>query len=141
MDKLQRIKLSKDEQDSAYVSTTELIDVINDLSMAESSLNQLKEELQENIKMYNYQEFDIFGNIEDNRLKTKNLGNQKHRENKKDKLKILGITKNTKLEEYKNRIQEIKRNLDESFNKIKSKYDMSIYVLSRIRRCTKKRVL
>ena len=137
MDKLQRVKLSKEEQDSAYISTTELIDVINDLSIAEKSLNQLKEELQENIKMYDYQEFDIFGNIEDNRLKTKNLGNQKHRENKKDKFKILGITKNTELEEYKNRIQEIKRNLNESFNKIKSKYDMSIYVISRIRRSIK----
>ena len=137
MDKLQRVKLSKEEQDSAYISTTELIDVINDLSIAEKSLNQLKEELQENIKMYDYQEFDIFGNIEDNRLKTKNLGNQKHRENKKDKFKILGITKITELEEYKNRIQEIKRNLNESFNKIKSKYDMSIYVISRIRRSIK----
>lgn len=130
MDKLQRVKLSKEEQDSAYISTTELIDVMNDLSIAEKSLNKLKEELQENIKMYDYQEFDIFGNIEDNRLKTKNLGNQKHRENKKDKFKILGITKNTELEEYKNRIQEIKRNLNESFRKMKSKYDMSIYTIS-----------
>lgn len=68
--------------------------------------------------------------MQDNLAKTKNLGNQKHRENKKDKLKILGITKNTTIEEYINRINEVKTNLSESLKKIKSKYDMSLYVIS-----------
>ncbi len=130
MDKKQRIKLSKVEQDSVYIATTNLIDTINNIDIAESSLENLKKQQDENIKVYNFQEFDIFGNMQENIAKTKNLGNQKHRENKKDALKILGITKNTTLEEYINKINEIKNNLNESFKKIKSKYDMSIYVVS-----------
>lgn len=130
MDKTQRIKLSKVEQDSAYIATTEVINTINDISLAEVSLDKLKQMQEENIKVYDFQEFDIFGNMQNSIAKTKNLGNQKHRENKKDILKILGITKNTTLEEYKNKINEIKNNLNESFKKIKSKYDMSIYVVS-----------
>ncbi len=62
--------------------------------------------------------------------KTKNLGNQKHRENKKNKLKVLEITKNTTVEEYTEKINEVKKYLNESFNKIKSKYDMSIYLVA-----------
>lgn len=122
--------MSKVEQDSVYIATINLIDTINNIDIAESSLENLKKQQDENIKVYNFQEFDIFGNMQENIAKTKNLGNQKHRENKKDALKILGITKNTTLEEYINKINEIKNNLNESFKKIKSKYDMSIYVVS-----------
>ena len=128
---MQRVKLSKIEQDSAYIATTDMINVINNTDLAEEYLEKLKREQEENIKVYNFQEFDIFGNVQDNRTKTKNLGNQKHRENKKDILKVLAITKNTTLEEYTNKINEIKNNLNESFNKIKSKYNMSIYVVSK----------
>lgn len=130
MDKTQRIKLSKIEQDSAYVATTEIINTINDISFAESSLDKLKQMQDENVKVYNFQEFNIFGNMQESIAKTKNLGNQKHRENKKDILKVLGITKNTTLEEYTNKINEIRSNLNESFKKIKSKFDMSVYVVS-----------
>lgn len=128
-DKTQRIKLSKIELDSAYILTTDIINVVNDISLAEKSLEELKQEQLDSIETYNLQEFDIFGNIQDNRYSIKNLGNQKHRESKKDKFKILGITKNTTLDEYVNKIDEIKKNLDESFKKIKSKYNMSIYAI------------
>ena len=128
-DKTQRIKLSKVEQDSAYILTTDVINVVNDISLAPKSLEELKNEQLDSIKTYNLQEFDIFGNIQDNRSNIKNLGNQKHRENKKDKLKILGITKNTTVDEYVNKIEDIKKNLDESFRKIKSKYNMSVYAV------------
>lgn len=128
-DKIQRIKLSKPEQDSAYIATTEVIRVINNFEIAEDSLNKLKEELEDSIKIYNFQEYDIFGNVSDSRKNIKNLGNQKHRENKKDKIKILGINKNTTLDEYQARIDEIKNNLNESLKKIKSKYDMSVYAI------------
>lgn len=129
VDKTQRIKLSKVEQDSTYILTTDIINVVNDISLAEISLDELKQEQLDSIKTYNLQEFDIFGNIQDNRSSIKNLGNQKHRENKKDKFKILGITKNTTVDEYVNKIEDIKKNLDESFKKIKSKYNMSIYAI------------
>lgn len=128
-DKIQRIKLSKPEQDSAYIATTEVIRVINNFEIAEDSLNKLKEELEDSIKIYNFQEYDIFGNVSDSRKNIKNLGNQKHRENKKDKIKILGINKNTTLDEYQARIDEVKNNLNESLKKIKSKYDMSVYAI------------
>lgn len=128
-DKTQRIKLSKVEQDSAYILTTDIINVVNDISLAEKSLDELKNEQLDGIKIYNLQEFDIFGNIQDNRSSIKNLGNQKHRENKKDKFKILGITKNTTLDEYVNKIDDIKKNLNESFKKIKSKYNISLYAI------------
>lgn len=127
VDKTQRIKLSKIEQDSAYILTTDIINIVNDTSLAEASLEELKQEQLDSIKTYSLQDFDIFGNIQDNRSSIKSLGNQKHRENKKDKFKILGITKNTTVDEYVNKIEDIKKNLDESFKKIKSKYNMSIY--------------
>ena len=128
-DKTQRIKLSKIEQDSAYILTTDIINVVNDISLAENSLAELKQEQLDSIKTYNLQDFDIFGNIQDNRSSIKNLGNQKHRENKKDKFKILGITKNTTIDEYVSKIEDIKKNLDESFKKIKTKYNMSVYAI------------
>lgn len=130
MDNLQRVRLSKEEQDSAFITTTELIDVINNEELLESSLDNLKNIQENESKVYNFQNFDIFGNMQDSRAKTKNLGNQKHRENKKDKLKILGITKNTTLEEYKNKINSVRNNLNDSLKKIKSQYDMSIYIVA-----------
>lgn len=138
MDKLQRVRMSKDEQDSAFLATTDLLDVINNENLLEESLNSLKKEQEDNVKVYNLSEFDIFGNMQDNRAKTKNLGNQKHRENKKDKLRILGITKNINLEEYSNKIKNIKDNLKESLKKIKSQYDMSIYIVSQTNEVLKK---
>ncbi len=60
MDKMQRVKLSKEEQDSVYIATTELINVINNVSNIKKSLNKLKQEQEENIKIYKFQEFDIF---------------------------------------------------------------------------------
>lgn len=128
MDKTERIKLSKDEQDSLFIATTNVIDVINNINYAKDSLDSLKQEQEDNLKIYNINDFDIFGSVQDNREKNKNLGNKKHRETKKDKFKILGITKDTIVEDYTNKITNIQNYLKESFKKIKSKYNMSIYV-------------
>lgn len=128
MDKKERIKLSKDEQDSLFIATTEVIDAINNIESTDKVLDNLKQEQVDNIKIYNAQEFDIFGSVQDSREKNKNLGNKKHRETKKDKLKILGITKDTTTEELKNKIENIRNNLKDSFKKIKTKYNMSVYL-------------
>ena len=100
IDRIQRIKLSKEETDSIFIASTELNSVINSLrdgSMnkvkIENALNTLKEEFDNN-RLYMYSDtFDIFGNIDNDSRKIKYIGSRSHRENEKSKFKILNINK------------------------------------------------
>ena len=134
-DKFQRKELNEKECDSIYIATTNVLKDINiikqDSSISlEESLELLKVEAQKERTLFSSEDFDIFGGISEDKTKIKTLGNSKHRENKKDKIQILDITKNTTVDEYIDTLKEVIKQIDKSFSKLKSIMDIELYMTS-----------
>lgn len=124
MDKKNRENFSKEEFDSIFITDTEIIDDINSIRNNEqedfkNSIENLKQQALKEEILFSSEEFDIFGSMSEDKTKINTLGNTKHREIKKNKYRILGITKNTKNEQYTNRIKEIITLLDKALSKSK----------------------
>lgn len=133
IDKIQRTNLSKEETDAVYIATTEVINVlnnINDVQIITESLIKLKEEAENNKVLFSKENFDILGDMLDDNTKIKVLGNKKHRESKKEKLKILDISKNTTDKDYKEKLEEILQKINKAMNKSKAQINMPIYIAS-----------
>lgn len=132
-DKVQREKLTKEEQNSIYIANTEVLEAINAIRKpnkeSEKSikkiLKNLKDEL--NTEVIGKMDFDIFGSITEDNTKIKTIANKHHREIEKNRLLILDINQATKEKEFQEKLIEVDANIKESLNKIKSPYDMSIY--------------
>ena len=142
MDTEQRKSILKDAQDSLFLANSpDVLTCINnvksnieiDFDLLRETLKKLKKISESKKKLYKLEDFDIFGSISDNTNKVKTLANKKHRENEKDVLKILNIGKNTDVEEFKDRIEKAEKLIEESIGKIKSPYDMSIYVIEPVK--------
>ena len=131
-DKIQRNTFSKDETDSIYLTTTNIIEDINkirnDEKLLEQNLEILKSEMKKETTVFNVDSFDIFGNIKNDRTKISILANKKHRESKKDEYKILDISDNTTIEEYKEKIKKEIKVIETALNKTKAIMDMDIYL-------------
>ena len=130
IDKKQRSNLTKQETDAIFITTTELLQVLNDCDnqdILEESLKELKKQAEEERILFDTENFDLFGNVVGDNTKIQVLSGKKHRENLKDKLKILDITKNLNLEEYKNKMLDILNNIYEALNKSGSKVSLPIY--------------
>lgn len=133
IDKNTRNAFNKQELDSIYILTTELFDVIKELENEENlqeSLNSLKQEAENERILFNTEKLDIFGNMAEDNTKIKMLGNAKHRETAKDKLKILDIQKDTTIEEYKNKLSKIIDNVNKCVENAKSKIAIPVYIPS-----------
>lgn len=131
IDKYQRKELSKEECDSIYLTTTEVLKDINKLR--ENKESNLKEGLDNLIekagqKLFSEEEFDIFGSVSEDHTKIKTLGNKKHREIRKDEIQILDIRKNTTYSEYKEELEKHLEKIGEVTTRIKSVADISIYM-------------
>ena len=130
LDRTQRELLSKQELDSIYLTTTEILNDINIVAQGEEISNERVEELkykamQEN-SLTDKDSFDIFGGISyDNKLKS--LANQKHRETAKDLFNILDIRKDTTTTEYTEIINNIIKSLKSAFEKITIPIDLPVY--------------
>ena len=107
-DRLQRNKLTSKECDSLYIASTSVIEDLNRLKRGKkinkNSLEILKEEAKKKVLLFNSENYDIFGNVKEDKTKINILANKKHREVAKDKFKILEISKETELEDYKEKI-------------------------------------
>lgn len=117
LDRIQRKNLSKSETDSAYIATTELINLLNEVKNnnitsedLEKSLISLKSKARE-LRLLNDEEYDIFGNIIEDTTRVKRINNKRHRELPRDKFDILEINKNAKISGYKLSLQIIVQNL------------------------------
>lgn len=117
LDKIQRKNLSKEDTDSIYIATTDLINIMNKIKNnnispeeLEKNLKNLKNEARE-LKSLNEEEYDIFGNIIEDSTKIRKINNKRHRELPKDKFNILEINKNTKTIGYKLALQLMILNL------------------------------
>ena len=134
MDKIQRKVLSKDETDSLYLLSTNLIDILNKVKNnevlpkeIESSLKELKKEATEEKMLTESEEFDIFGGMAQDRTKVSKINNKKHRELPKDKYSILEINKNTKQLGYKLALEKVIENIKTALEKVVVVEDLPVY--------------
>lgn len=140
-DKLERTKFSKQELDSIYVASTNVLPIINmlkngdmDKDVLEEQLRSLKSEYftSSNSTLGSKIDFDIFGSMKDDPTQVKYLNNKSHRENEKDKFQILNINKKIDIFDFTEKLQLITSSLNEAMHKIKFDYDMPIYKVASI---------
>lgn len=126
-DSLQRQKLSTDECNSIYACNY-ILKSINAVYTGIDEDKVLSEEL-ENLKKHykGSKKTEIFGEFEEDYTKIKNLGNNKHRENKKNIYGVLKVNERTTLDEYKDIVEGIVKMLNEAYNKITSVAEFSVY--------------
>ena len=134
MDKIQRKLLTKDETDSLYLLSTNLIDILNKVKNnnvmpkeIENSLKQIKKEATEEKMLTESEEFDIFGGMAQDRTKVSKINNKKHRELQKDKYSILEINKNTKQLGYKLALEKVVDNVKHALEKIVLTEELPVY--------------
>lgn len=137
MDKLQRNVIEKEAQDSVFLLTNpdilKYINIMKHLEYVDENelrdyMKKLKKVAEDKKTLYKIEDFDIFGSISDSTRRVKTLANQKHRENEKDILKILNISRNMDLIEFRSRLEKAFELVQKSMEKVKSKYDMPIYI-------------
>lgn len=134
MDKVQRKALSKEETDNIYITTTNLIDILNKIKTnevlpkeIETSLKNIKKEAKEESKLDDVEEFNIFGGISQDATKISKIGNKKHREIAKDKFNILEVNKNTKQVGYKAKLEQVIEIVEKALKKVVVTEDLPVY--------------
>ena len=123
IDKMQRRNLDREDTDSVFIATTNLINTLNKIKTnnimpeeIEKALKDLKAEAKE-LKSLNEEEYDIFGNIIQDTTKVRKINNKRHRELPKDKFNILEVNKNTKQIGFKLVLQSIVQNITKALDK------------------------
>ena len=134
LDQIQRKNLTKEETDSIYIATTNLLTILNRVKTntilpkeLESNLKEIKAEQKEDKSLPEPQEFDIFGGMIEDRTKTRKIGNERHRELPKDKFTILDITPKTKTLGYKLTLEKVAKTIKAAMNKITVPEDVVVY--------------
>ena len=126
-DRLQKQKLSIDECNSIFACKY-VLNSINAVMTGKNEDKFLKEDL-ENLKSKytGNKRTEIFGEIEEDYTKIKNLNNKKHRENKKNIYSILRVNDKTTIEDFRNTIENIVRLINEAYKKITAIANFEIY--------------
>ena len=139
VDTLQRKKLSREEMDALFIAKTEVLYLLNmlrenDLNKValENTLEELKEEFNNNRLYIDSETFDIFGNVEDDSRKLKYIGSRSHRENEKTKFKILNINKKIDVFDFTEKLQSLISYLEGATPKATAEYDFSLYKVAQI---------
>lgn len=134
MDRIQRKALSKQETDGVYITSTELIEILNKVKNNEvspkditASLAELKKEAIEEKALTEKDEFDFFGGIAQDMSKVSVINDKKHREMPKDKFTILDISKTTKQIGYKLSLEKVVENIKSALKKITISDDLPVY--------------
>ena len=138
IDEVQRRKLSKNEMDGIFAAKQVIASMREldnqkkkvDESVLKKDLEKIKEQYEDDLEYINMKDFDIFGNMSDDKTKIKILHNEKHREIEKDKYKVLNVNLETSLETYRDHLQYYLGLIHEAFHKIQVPYQMSIYKAS-----------
>ncbi len=133
-DKQQRVKFSNQEMDSIFITTTNVLPIINMLKDNVMNRDEI-DELLRNLKSEYFRtsptliknEFDIFGSMKNDSTVVKYLNNKSHRENEKDKFLILDVNKKIDVFDFTEKLQSIVGSLAESMHKIQTNYDIPIY--------------
>ena len=135
-DKIQRQKLTDDELESLYISTTDILPLLNRMNKKIAENKEISEELkrmkilkdnEEDEDLDDEEDFNIFGRIKQSREKERTIGNKTHREQPRDKYEILGIQKGTKGIELKKTLDKVIKNIKSALIKNELKEDMYVY--------------
>ena len=134
MDQVERKALTKSETDSIYLTTTNILPLLNKVKNnevlpkeIENNLKELKKEAQEDNVLHEIEEFDIFGGMSQDARKVSKIANKNHREIAKDKLNILEINKNTKQIGYKMALETVVDNIKKALDKVAIIDDLPVY--------------
>lgn len=134
MDKMQRKLLSKEETDSLYITTTNILEVLNKIKIndyvpkdIETSLKELKKEAINEKTLSDSEEFDIFGGMHQDSTKVSKINNKRHRELPKDKYNILEINKNTKQISFKLSLERVIAYIKSALSKAVIPENISVY--------------
>ena len=139
IDQKQRETFNKNECDAIFainqdIETFKLLDkakiLKKDDTQIQKKLKKIQQDYNDNIDEIQEKDFDIFGNVAQDKTKIKVLNSNKHREIEKNKYKILNVNLETTLEEYKENLENYRKLLKESYGKVVSPYDISIYKIS-----------
>ena len=136
VDKFQRNKLTDAELESVFITTTNLLPLLNrinlkvaenkEISMALKKLKLAKENGEE-ILEEDEEPFDIFGRIKQTHNKERTIGNKTHREQPRDKFEILEIKKGTKGIELKRNLENVLKHIKKALKKNTLPEDMYVY--------------
>lgn len=133
-DNIQKNIFTKEETDSLYLATTNILNDINSIrnneEIPEKNIENLKIRMKEESTIFNIDSFDIFGNIKNDKTKISMLSNKKHRESEKDKYTILDISDNTTLKDYEEKLEKEITIIEKTLEKSKALTDMNIYLCS-----------
>lgn len=137
LDKKNRETFLKEEFDSMFIANTEALADINALRKSEKEkfddrIKALKEEALKTEILFTSEDFDIFGGMSEDKTKISILGNTKHREIKKNKFRILDITKNTKNEQYIERLKDLTKTLDKAIDRAKFGFKLNAFYASNV---------
>lgn len=134
MDKIQRKNLNKDETDSIYITTTNIIELVNKIKTnefqpkdIETVLKEIKKDAIQEKTLSEDEEFDIFGGITQDTTKVSKINNKKHREIAKDKFNILDINKNTKQIGFKLSLEKVIANIKTALTKVVIPEELPVY--------------
>ena len=133
VDKIQRKELTKNEINSIFLASTELLDALNFIKNLEGKRKDRVKELYQNIKdelnveVIGDFNFDIFGNMTEESTKVKAIANKHHREIEKNKLAVLEMDKAATEEEFLEIIERKRKIIDEAMEKIKTPIEMELY--------------
>lgn len=127
MDSIERKKLSIAECASVYVAKYVLPAINSTVTKSDTYTIQevyekIKEEYVPDKNLAN-----IFGGITDDYTKVKMLNGKKHRESHRDLYQVLRFNETTSLEDFKERMREVSRYINEAYQKITVPYDMPLY--------------
>lgn len=139
IDNEQREKLTHQGQDALFASNF-VLDGINIVSKTKllkadeekisNLLDELKAEYKRDIDKIEEKDFDIFGNVSEDKTKIKTLKNNKHRESEKDKYKVLNVNLNTEIDAFTEKLKDLRRILIDESDKIEVPYDIALYKAS-----------
>lgn len=134
MDKMQRKVLTKEETNSIYLTTTDVIEILNKIKDndvtpkdIEINLKEMKKQAAEEKSLSDNEEFDIFGGIAQDSTKISKIKNKKHRELPKDKFNILEINKNTNQIGYKLTLENVVGNIKQALEKVVIPEELPVY--------------
>jgi len=134
MDKIQRKNLSKEEKDSIFIATTNVLGILNKVrnneiqpKEIEANLKEIKKEASKEKVLMRQEEFDIFGGIAQDSTKVSEINNKRHRELPKDKYNILDISRTTNQIGYKLSLENIIENIKSAIQKVVITEDMPVY--------------
>ena len=137
IDKVQRNKFTDSEQDSIFIASSGMLELLNriNLGLAENKeiSAKLKELKLESVLQDEDEEedtFNIFGSIRQNSNKEGTIGNKTHRESPRDKYEILEIKKGSRGIELKRNLENVLENIKSAIRKNKTPEDMYVYKAS-----------